>query len=80
MSEEELKRKKDDSMTALDEALESLKAYYSIASAPDRPFDPDQLLSQVNAISIAIGVCKNACENYMNLLEEQVRIMRKRNH
>jgi glutamate racemase len=78
MSEEALKRKKDNSMVEEREALESLEGYYSVVST-GRTIESDDLLHQVKKIGLTINVHKQASENYIKYLEDQVNKFRKGN-
>jgi hypothetical protein len=76
MSEEDLKRKKDNSIVEEKEALESLEGYYSAVST-GRTIEPDDLSHQVKKIGLTINVHKQASENYIKYLEDQVNKFRK---
>jgi hypothetical protein len=71
--EEEMKRRKDKSITEEIEALGDLEAYAgSIASSPDMKIDPELFLTHVSNIRSAISVHKNRSEDYIRRLELKV--------
>ena len=79
MSEEQLKRGKDNSITEEMEALGDLEAYAgSIASLVPQgfQFNTDQLLIHTNNISSAISVHRKRSEKYIHYLENQIKSLR----
>jgi hypothetical protein len=71
---EDMKRRKDKSITEEIEALGDLEAYYagSIASSPEMKVDPELFLKHVSNIRSAIIVHKNRSEDYIRRLELKV--------
>jgi hypothetical protein len=69
MSTEELKRLKDQSLKAEDEATLDLDRYYAVV-AGGRGLNASDLLHNITAIKRAITDHKNASENYIAQLED----------
>ena len=78
MSEEQLKRSKDNSLKEEEDALKSLEDYAGALGASDKMADSDEVSTMVKRTASAINAHRNSSENYTVHLEEKIRILEKR--